>query len=230
MDAKKINPKLRGYLDLVAALGEILGPDCEVLLHDLSCPESSVIACANTELSGRGLGSPITDFGLSLMKDKSCRGKPGLFNYFGKTEDGRVLRSGVCFIKDEAGEVIGHLCINMDISKAMAAKEFIDGYTRAGAGAGISEHFSKELGGVVETSIEQLKAKWGRDLAKLPRGDKVAAVGELEEKGFFFVKGAIEVLAQEMGKSKFTLYAYLRDSRKLRHTNARRNTEAYQEQ
>ena len=35
-------------------------------------------------------------------------------------------------------------------------------------------------------------------------------VARLDEMGFFLVKGAMERLSEEMKKSKFTLYAYLR--------------------
>ena len=219
MKSPKINPKLRGYADLVEGLGKMMGSNCEVLLHDLAHPENSVIACANTGVTGRGPGSPMTDFGLLLMKDKSCKDKSGLFIYPGKTDDGRDLRCGVFFIKDEDGQVIGHLCVNIDISKAAAAREFLEEYTSVDADAGkqpqnCREHFSRELGGVVESSLEYVRAKWGRRLPELTREEKVAAVRELEERGFFLVKGAVELLAREMGKSKFTLYAYLRESRR----------------
>lgn len=219
MKQKKVNPELSGYADLVEGLGKIMGSNCEVLLHDLSHPKNSVIACANTGVTGRGLGSPITDFGLLLMKDNSCRDKSGIFNYLGKTEDGRDLRCSVFFIKDKKGDVIGHLCVNVDISAAMSARKFLDEYTQTGGDAGrqtkvCREHFSKELDSVVETSLEYVKSKWGRKLSALTREDKVAAVGELEARGFFLVKGSVDLLAREMGKSKFTLYAYLRESRK----------------
>ena len=72
------------------------------------------------------------------------------------------------------------------------------------------EHFSKEVGDVVSNSIALVKKEWGGDLSALPRSDKVKVVARLDEMGFFLVKGAMERLSEEMKKSKFTLYAYLR--------------------
>ena len=71
------------------------------------------------------------------------------------------------------------------------------------------ERFSRELDDVVSASLSAAREKHG-DLASLSRRDKLAVIGELDSSGYFLVKGAIERLALEMGKSKFTIYAYLR--------------------
>lgn len=214
MNKNKTPAELLPYIDLVNGLGEILGKDCEILLHDVSNPERSIIACANAQVSGRGVGSPMTDFGLRMLRDPAYRKMTGVYNYRAKTEDGRLLKCGVCFIKDAAGETIGFLCINMDITKICAAREALDEFFRvdpAEAGAAeYREHFSKDVDDVVSNSIAAIKRRWGSDLSALPRADKVKAVASLDEMGFFLVKGAIERLSAEMKKSKFTLYAYLR--------------------
>ena len=67
MNRRRIPPLLAGYINVVKGLGTILGRDCEVLLHDVSHPESSIIACENGHVSGRAVGSPMTDFGLIML-------------------------------------------------------------------------------------------------------------------------------------------------------------------
>lgn len=214
MNKRKIPTELLSYIDLVKGLGEILGRDCEILLHDVSNPEHSIIACANAQVSGRGVGSPMTDFGLRMLKDPKYQKMTGVYNYQARTGDGRLLKCGVCFIRDAAGRIVGFLCINMDVTKIAAAREALDEFFRVDAtGEGAEdycEHFSKEVGDVVSNSIALVKKEWGGDLSALPRSDKVKVVARLDEMGFFLVKGAMERLSGEMKKSKFTLYAYLR--------------------
>lgn len=214
MNRRRIPPLLAGYINVVKGLGTILGRDCEVLLHDVSHPESSIIACENGHVSGRAVGSPMTDFGLIMLKDPEYQKMNGVYNYLAKTEDGKILKCGVCFIKDDAGKIIGFLCINMDVTKAHAAKELLDEFFKVDTELSMSpdvykERFSRELDDVVSASLSAAREKHG-DLASLSRRDKLAVIGELDSSGYFLVKGAIERLALEMGKSKFTIYAYLR--------------------
>lgn len=214
MNKRKIPTELLSYIDLVKGLGEILGSDCEILLHDVSNPEHSIIACANAQVSGRGVGSPMTDFGLRMLKDPKYQKMTGVYNYRARTGDGRLLKCGVCFIRDAAGRIVGFLCINMDVTKIAAAREALDEFFRVDSSGDAAEdyceHFSKEVGDVVSNSIALVKKEWGGDLSALPRSDKVKVVPRLDEMGFFLVKGAMERLSEEMKKSKFTLYAYLR--------------------
>ena len=54
--------ELAPYAEMVEFLGEALGKEYEVVLHDLTNPECSIVAIANGELSGRSIGGPVTDF------------------------------------------------------------------------------------------------------------------------------------------------------------------------
>ena len=37
---------------------------------------------------------------------------------------------------------------------------------------------------------------------------------ELHDKGFFLLKGSVDILAAEMGNTKFTIYSYIREIQK----------------
>ena len=49
---------LERYIPLVKFMGEICGKNYEIILHDVSTPERSVIAACNEHLSGRRVGDP----------------------------------------------------------------------------------------------------------------------------------------------------------------------------
>ena len=47
---------LERYIPLVEFMGKICGKNYEIILHDVSTPERSVIAACNEHLSGRRIG------------------------------------------------------------------------------------------------------------------------------------------------------------------------------
>ena len=52
---------IRHYSLLVDYLGHILGPDYEIALHELTSDSNRIIAIANGQLTGRHIGSPLSN-------------------------------------------------------------------------------------------------------------------------------------------------------------------------
>ena len=52
---------LQQYSVIVQFLGKTLGPDYEVVLHDLNPEHNKIVAIANSHVSGRSIGSPLTN-------------------------------------------------------------------------------------------------------------------------------------------------------------------------
>ena len=63
------NALLQHYVKLTEFLGQALGPDYEVALHDLTDKNRSIIAIANNHVSGREIGAPLTNVALSILQD-----------------------------------------------------------------------------------------------------------------------------------------------------------------
>jgi predicted transcriptional regulator YheO len=91
----------------------IIGENCEIVIHDLSDPEKSVVAIENGQLTGRNVGDSLDELGVQLLRQP-----PGkdLINYRTATRSGKVLCSSSVFLRDETGEIFGAFCINYDIS------------------------------------------------------------------------------------------------------------------
>ena len=115
---------LQQYVKLTEFLGHTLGPDYEVALHDLTDRNRSIVAIANSHVSGRKLGAPLTNTALKILRDKSYESQDYLLHYRGVSADGRILRSSTFFIKQN-GKLIGMLCINFDDSRYHAVSEEI---------------------------------------------------------------------------------------------------------
>lgn len=217
MKKNKIPEPLLPFVPLVHSLGAILGKDCEVLLHDASKPEQSIIACANAHVSGRGVGSPMTDYGLEMLKSPEFMDLNGVYNYHAKTPDGKILKCGTHFIKNDSNKIIGILCINADTTKICTARDTLNellAFNNIKTTNGqFKEQFAKEADDVIVSSLENIKKRYSEPLSELSRTERINVIEELENKGFFLIKGAIEHLAKEMKRSKFTLYGYIRDLR-----------------
>ena len=114
---------LYSYKTTVKFLGNVLGPDYEVVLQDLSNKNHSVIAIENGHISGRTIGSPLTCAVLHMLSSKVYEENDFIANYKGVAENGHILRSSSMFIKDSEGNPIGLLCINFDDSRYMELHE-----------------------------------------------------------------------------------------------------------
>ena len=62
---------LEKYIPLVEFMAEICGKHYEIILHDTSTPERSVIAARNAHLSGRRVGDPMTELAKELIREKN---------------------------------------------------------------------------------------------------------------------------------------------------------------
>jgi predicted transcriptional regulator YheO len=124
--ASDISPALKPYAALVEFLGVILGDKCEVLLHDCSDFNRSIVAVANSHISGRSLGGPATDLVLRLWRTKRYEHRDYYANYSSFSSDGREFRSSTFFVRDAQGTVIALLCINQDDGPVVEAKALLE--------------------------------------------------------------------------------------------------------
>lgn len=223
-EVKGLESKLSNYVPLVEFLGSVLGSHCEVVLHDVSNIESSIVAIKNSHVSSRKVGGSLTDLALQILKEKSYLEKDFLINYSGKTKDGKVVRSSTFFIKDESGNVAGMLCINMDVSTLVETRnhleELIQGVSIAAPGGLNLE--GKCLDAVVKpiedlhTSIEDLTTsiimKTLSEVEvppdRMSPEEKMRVVQRLSEKGVFLIKGAVAEVAKHLKTSEATVYRY----------------------
>ena len=227
--AQNMNPKLRILIPVVRGLAKILGKDYEVNLHDVSIPERSLVHCENGYVTGRSEGGPMTDFGLLMLQSEEYQSREGVFNYLAKNNRGELIKCSCIFIRDENDKIIGFLCINYDLKKAVAAQELIEGLLRVEmSGAGVEpaeepgarfpepvrESFAQDIDEVVGDSLAQVKRRIGKPFKYLTKPEKKEVVRELHDKGFFLLKGSVDILAAEMGNTKFTIYSYIREIQK----------------
>jgi len=198
---------------VVDGIARTFGPRCEVVLHDLRSLrnlEHSIIKIANGHVTGRTVGGPISDRGLKDIRGGSewdlC------INYASATKDGRSLKSSTMLIKNEKGKPIVAMCINFDVSDILSLNAVVQDIfkiseeTQQGEPA---ETFEPDMVSTLNDITDKIIRKTGKAIPAMRREDKIEIIRQLDEQGFFLIKGAVKLIAGKLRVSKFTVYNYL---------------------
>lgn len=210
-----LHPILKSMIPLIEGIANTFGKNCEVILHDIRYPQSSVIAIANGYITGRTVGSPMSEYGLAtLRKGQFDKHK---INYSKKTKEGKLLKSTSLFIKDEDDKLIGFLCINYDISELTITKNIINDMTSIIDTADFDESSEESYGSTVNEMLGSIVNKTlesvGKPVVFISKEEKVKIVQLLDGKGVFLIKGAIDYVAKVLCVSRYTVYNYLDEIR-----------------
>ncbi len=193
---------------MVKGLSRTLGKHYEIVLHDVSKTESSVIAIENGHITGRKVGSPVTDFLLELISMNEKNGKDMELNYITRTKDGKRLKSSTILIKDDRGQVIGCLCINLDLTAVEVSKKFLEEISKIET-EDSSENFSENVEDFLKMIIQKSLATVDKPVSLLTREEKLKIVEYLKKNNVFNIKGAVDAVAKELNVSRYTIYNYI---------------------
>ena len=215
-----MNALLQSYIPLVNFLGQAIGPNCEVVLHDLANPDNSIIAIANGHISGRKVGGPTTDLVLKTLKESAGDHKNFITNYNAKVQNNKICRSSSFFIRDETSKIIGVLCVNVDISDFVETRKLLDNiigcdvqpdtaeYTTADV-VEVFENIHSSIDDVLTALIDNVLKKYDITPDRMSVDEKLAVVKQLNDNGLFLLKGGLSELAKRMQISEPTIYRYL---------------------
>lgn len=195
---------------LVDGIAKTFGSCCEVVLHDLSNLDRSIVKIANGHVTGRTLSGSITDEGLKYLK--SGRQEDLLVNYPSVSQDGRLLKSSTIIFRNKNEKPIAAICINFDVTDILNFNMAIQDIFK------ISEEIKKDKAletfeGDIGSTLNNIADKTISRIVKknqlIERKDKIEIVRQLEGRGFFLIKGAIKLISRKLRISKFTIYNYL---------------------
>lgn len=215
---------LRPVVPMLAAMA---GPHLEVVLHDVSKPANSVIAIANGHISGRSVGSsvlegPQNDQGFAAATRRKSRDGAVhslVEDYVTVTADGRELRSASAIFRDASGQPFATLCLNADLSGFQAAhgwlSQMLKPMVQAAAQPQPQPQHPQEsqMDALMQEIISEAVGPGGSAKA-MTREEKIQAVGAMQRRGLFIVKGGVERAAGALGVSRFTVYNYMEQLRR----------------
>ena len=213
---RQLHPVLEAIRQIMPGLAKSLGPDCELALHDFQDVSASLAAIENP-VTGRSPGAPLTDLVLRILRHND--NPPDLINYQTQTSDGRILRSSTIFIRDGHGNVVGCLCINRDITHWILARNVLEDFCRThplnGPESRSQETFVEDVKDVLQGAINEILTQERKPVKLMDKADKVRVVHALDTRGIFLIKGAVEEVASALNVSRYTIYNYLEEGRRL---------------
>lgn len=142
-----MNSKIAALMPFVDFLGAALGSATEVVLHDLTEPENSVVKIVNGHVSGRNVGAPATDFARAIVREYGDSNINFVTDYVCKTVDGRPLQGSSYFVRDE-GEVVGMICVNIDPQPFRSLEDALNVFMEAYRHGGSEEYRDANLDAV----------------------------------------------------------------------------------
>lgn len=200
------------FLDTLKRLAEgivaVVGPHCEVVVHDFSDPEHSVVLIAGN-VTGRRVGAPVPD--LSFISGELGRDTPDQLNYRARIGS-HHLQSSTIWIRDTDGTPIGAVCINVDYSDLTHARDLLDKLatsTRNVSDLVVTDTFAKDVGDLIELSISEfLRKEAVQNVEMMGYEDKLCLIQSLEERGLFRIRGAVSRVADMLDVSRASIYNY----------------------
>lgn len=211
---------LQKYMVIGEFISKCFGENVEVILHDLRDIEHSGIKIFNNYVSGRSDGAPMTEFGLNLLESKIFKNENFVMNYKGVT-GGKILRSSTLFIKDDKGNLLGMLCVNVDITKYLTMSKELNDLAYYGIRKEDLEKptmvadFPKSVKEMINASLSSYLTKNGYDWQRLNREEKLNIIKKLDSKGIFNLRGGISEVSESLKISEPTVYRYLNTIKKM---------------
>ncbi len=195
---------------VVDGIAGTFGPRCEVVLHDLSTLDHSIIKIANGHVTGRTIGGSITDQGLRQLRSDDKKNL--VLNYRSVRNDGRPLKNSTLIFRNDTGVPIAAICINFDVTDILAFNALVQdvfGVSEEPQGDDVSETFEGDVVSTLEKMAVKAIHGIGKPLPTISKEERLQIVRELDGQGFFLIKGAVKILAEKLKISKFTIYNYL---------------------
>lgn len=227
---QNMNSTVKSYVPLVDFLEAVLGKNSEIVLHDFSDPDHSIIDIRNGEVSGRKIGSPATDLALKILNESAHGNDPyanqhHITEYISHGSSMKQLRS-VSYLIRENGLIVGMLCVNTDVGPfnqlAAIAQQLSGFYTNTSSASGSEddshalevESLTDSTQDLIVNAITRICAPRGISPDKLSQTDRIEIIRDLNNNGMFLLKGAVATVAEVMGVSEPSVYRYLQKVKK----------------
>ncbi len=194
---------------LAKGIVEVIGPHCEVVIHDFRDLEHSVVAIEG-DLTGRKPGAPIPD--LSWTSEELEEIEEDMLNYCTTAKNGRAFQSSTVWIRDRRGKVVGAVCVNIDYAPLLQAREILDRicFSTMREGDLVEETFARDIDELVSIALTRFLRQERKSVDELSLDDKRRLVQALDQQGLFRVRGTADSLAVLLGVSRATIYNYRR--------------------
>lgn len=199
---------------LADGLARQFGPDCEIVIHDLTHQdlEHSVAYIKNGHISNRRAGDGPSKVVLETMH-KDPASLTDHLGYLTRTSEGKILKSSTMYIRNADGAAIDYLLsINYDITGLLTVDRSIKALIDTEPQEDVKkqpEQIVHNVNDLLDSLIEQSVALIGKPVALMNKEEKVTAIQFLNDAGAFLITKSGDKVSKYFGISKFTLYSYI---------------------
>jgi len=204
------------YINMARVIAEMFDPVVETVVHDLNDPDHSIIAIFNGHLTGRKVGDPATDIVSRLVSDDF---PDVLVGYENESPNGQRLKSTSLAIRDDEFTLIGVMGLNMDVSYFDDHITFMKRFIARTSSRHVltPERFSTSPDGVptpkedIQQAIRSFVTSRNWTHHMLSYKKKREIVEYLYANGYFKSRGAVTIIANELGLTRASVYNYKND-------------------
>jgi predicted transcriptional regulator YheO len=193
--------------DIGLALTSMLGRSCEVVIHDTTDLEHSIVWIEG-DVTDRRVGGMLSDLGLEALRKGETH---PVFNYTTYTQTGKTLKSCSIWLRDSAGRVYGAFCINLDVSAVEQFQDFLRDLAPDTSRLDMGEDHARSLHDLLDTMIAECEYRIGTSTEDMTKDERVEMVRMLDERGAFQVRNSVAYVAGRTGVTRKTIYNDLRE-------------------
>ena len=202
---------LNTFHRLIPFLEAALGPSAEIVLHDLTKNRDTIIAMGGTSFTGRKTGDSIS----ALGKEISSLAEVQDFVSGNRetTAAGHELRTNTFFIKDASENLVGLLCIHLDIGIPLKAVEYLSALIgQGGQRFNDSDHaLTDRVESLADRLIDETLGQFPVAASRMTSKEKQSVIDLLCKQSVFRIKGSVSKVAQRLSLSEPTVYRYLKE-------------------
>lgn len=205
---------------VLEGLAGVVGPNTEVILHDMRIPERSTVALVNGHVTKRQLGDPIIaapvddkGFALVLNKQAPTAGMTvAVSHYRSHTKDGRDLSSATVLLRNAEGRPFASVCANTDLTdyelifaglrNLLQPRELVNSAKEADR---------PTIDELMEEIVNEAVQRVGVPVVTMDKSEKLKIILDVSARGLFLIKGSVERTARLLGVTRYTIYNYLEE-------------------
>lgn len=217
-----IEPLLQPYISIIKMLKFQFGDTCHATLYRFNKPEGEVVHSVGNLLYEQ-VGDPAPKYLLNTIQQENFHPVDN-FGFINKDLNGYVLRTSHLFIYDEKEALAGCLSVHINIVHIKMMISFMEEFCRSSsledekdmtnAHSDDSTTADSVQNFVIQAIDEFINKQLGlRNFATLEKQEKITLIAELDRKGIFAVKGAVNLVAERVKMSKYAIYNYLDEIR-----------------
>lgn len=212
------------YKKMADYMAALLGENTEIVLHDFTNLEHSIVYILNGHITNRQIGDTVTDLLLEFLNKNKYIPEEFLCNYVSKSSNGKTLYSSTYFIFDDNRELIGALCTNTDysdyneaitlIKNLLPNSQVLNKEAEKSVGP-VKENFYPDHEALTLNKIQEEISKLNIPPSRMNADEKQQVVTSLHSMGMFMLKGSVQETANKLETSEATIYRYIRNAKKV---------------